>query len=452
MNQQRFTLTSHLRFIIPSLIGIFLFIIPIPQGDGITIPIALLSGWLQENIGTYVPAIMTALIVLTVLGTFITKAAQPEAIKKSPFFHTLFNVPIVWVIVRVIGAVFAVMTLFKLGPEWIWSDVTGGLLLSSEGLLTILFSVFLFAGLFLPLLLNFGLLELFGALLTKLMRPIFGLPGRSSIDCLASWLGDGTIGVLLTSKQYEEGYYTKKDAAVIGTTFSVVSITFCLVVIQEVNLGSYFIPFYATVSLSGLVAAIILPRIPPLSRKPDTYYNDQEGKDTMDIIPEGYTRFGYGYESALVQAKRNSSVSKFFADGMKNVLDMWMGVAPIVMAIGTTALIVAENTPFFEWIGTPFIPLLELLQIPEAEAASKSILVGFADMFLPTIFASGIESELTRFVIASLSVTQLIYMSEVGGLLLGSKIPVDFKDLVIIFLQRTFLTLLIIVGVAHLIF
>jgi nucleoside recognition membrane protein YjiH len=454
MNQQQYPIVSHLRFIIPSLLGIILFIIPIPlEGeDGITIPIALLSGWLQEQIGTFVPAIMTGLILLTVLGTFITKFGQPAFIKKSPFFHSLFNVPIVWVIVRVLGAVFAIMTLFKLGPEWVWSDATGGLLLSAEGLLTILFSVFLFAGLFLPLLLNFGLLELFGALLTKVMRPIFGLPGRSSIDCLASWLGDGTIGVLLTSKQYEEGYYTKRDAAVIGTTFSVVSITFCLVVISEVGLGSYFIPFYAAVSLSGLVAAIVLPRIPPLSRKPDTYYNDQEGKDTMEVIPEGYTRFGYGYTSALAQAKRNNSVTKFFADGMKNVLDMWMGVAPIVMAIGTTALIVAENTPFFEWIGVPFIPLLELLQIPEAEAASKSILVGFADMFLPAIFASGIESELTRFVIASLSVTQLIYMSEVGGLLLGSKIPVDFKDLVIIFLQRTFLTLLIIVAIAHMIF
>jgi nucleoside recognition membrane protein YjiH len=137
---------------------------------------------------------------------------------------------------------------------------------------------------------------------------------------------------------------------------------------------------------------------------------------------------------------------------MKNVLDMWMGVAPIVMAIGTTALIVAENTKFFEYIGMPLIPLLELLQIPEATEASRSILVGFADMFLPAIFGSGIESELTRFVIACLSVTQLIYMSEVGGLLLGSKIPVDFKDLVIIFLQRTFLTLLVIVAIAHMIF
>ncbi|MEL3972946.1 YjiH family protein [Rossellomorea oryzaecorticis] len=452
MNQQRFPLINHLQFLIPSLIGIFLFMVPIPQEDGITIPIAVLSGWLQDQIGSYVPVIMTALIILTVIGTFITKAARPAFITKYPFFLNLFDVRPVWVAVRVLGAIFAVMTLFKLGPEWVWSDATGGLLLNAEGLLTILFSVFLFAGLFLPLLLNFGLLELFGAILTKVMRPLFGLPGRSSIDCLASWLGDGTIGVLLTNKQYEEGYYTKKEAAIIGTTFSVVSITFSLVVISEVGLGSYFIPFYITVAVSGLIAAIILPRIPPLSRKPNTYYNGQEGKDTMEVIPEGYSRLGYGYKSAIVQAKGNNSAVKFFTDGMKNVLDMWMGVAPIVMAIGTTALIIAENTPFFEWIGMPFIPLLELLQVPEAAEASKSILVGFADMFLPAIFGSGIESEMTRFVIASLSVTQLIYMSEVGGLLLGSKIPVDFKDLVIIFLQRTFLTLFVIVAIAHMIF
>lgn len=75
------------------------------------------------------------------------------------------------------------------------------------------------------------------------MRPVFRLPGRSSIDCVASWLGDGTIGVLLTSKQYEEGYYTKREAAIIGTTFSVVSITFSLVVISQVNLGHMFVPF-----------------------------------------------------------------------------------------------------------------------------------------------------------------------------------------------------------------
>jgi nucleoside recognition membrane protein YjiH len=76
--------------------------------------------------------------------------------------------------------------------------------------------------------------------------------------------------------------------------------------------------------------------------------------------------------------------------------------------------------------------------------------VGFADMFIPSILASSIESDLTRFVIAALSVTQLIYMSEVGALLIGSKIPVNFFELFVIFILRTLVTLPIIALMGHL--
>ena len=103
---------------------------------------------------------------------------------------------------------------------------------------------------------------------------------------------------------------------------------------------------------------------------------------------------------------------------------MWIGVLPVVMAMGGIAVMIAEYTTFFQLLGMPFIPLLELLRIPEAVQASQTLVVGFADMFIPSVLASSIESEMTRFIIAATSVTQLIYMSEVGGLLLGSKIPV----------------------------
>ena len=59
---------------------------------------------------------------------------------------------------------------------------------------------------------------------------------------------------------------------------------------------------------------------------------------------------------------------------------------------------------------------------------------------------------MTRFVIGSLSVTQLIYMSEVGALLLGSKLPLNMKDLIIIFILRTLITLPIIALIAHIIY
>ncbi|MBM7648293.1 nucleoside recognition membrane protein YjiH [Bacillus ectoiniformans] len=445
----KFSLSSILLFIIPSLIGLAFFMVPLPTEDGVTIPIALLSDSLQGWIGDYIPAIMTYLIIAAALGTVIVKLFRPAFVRKSAFLATLFDISTVWAVIRVIGAIFAFMALYQVGPEIIHSDVTGGLLLND--LLAILFSTFLFAGLLLPLLLNFGLLEFVGYSLTKIMRPLFKLPGRSSVDCLASWLGDGTIGVLLTSKQYEQGYYTKKEASIVGTAFSVVSVTFCLVVISQVGLERYFIPFYVTVIVSGIIAALILPRIYPLANKGDTFINDDERKGDEESIPSGYSPISYGFEQAVVQAKKNKP-SEVVSDSFRNVFDMWLGVAPVVMALGTIALVIAEYTPVFQWLGVPFIPLLELLQIPSAAAASETIMVGFADMFLPAIIGADIESELTRFVIACLSVSQLVYMSEMGGLLLGSKIPVNLKDLIIIFLLRTLITLPIIAAAAHLIF
>ena len=155
---------------------------------------------------------------------------------------------------------------------------------------------------------------------------------------------------------------------------------------------------------------------------------------------------------ALEKAEKSPGVKAFFKEGAENVAEMWFGTLPVILAMGTAAMIVAEYTPVFDWLGLPFIFLYDLLRIPEAELASRTVIVGFADMFLPSVIASTIESEMTRFVVAATSVTQLIYMSEIGSIIMGSKIPVSLKDLFLIFLERTIVTLPVIALFAHLIF
>ncbi|WP_019612909.1 YjiH family protein [Psychromonas ossibalaenae] len=443
-------LATKLTFIIPSLIGLLLFMTPVSYQGALTIPIAIVSKGLQNFIGDSLTAIVTVIVVFTALVTLIHKLFKIKRIQQSKFFNTLIDVTPMWFVIRLLGAVFILMTFFGLGPESVHSANTGALVLND--LLPVLFCVFIFAGMLLPLLLNFGLLELFGTLLTKVMRPVFNLPGRSAIDCMASWLGDGSVGILMTSKQYEAKYYTQREAAVIGTTFSAVSITFSLVVISQVQLEHLFLPFYLAVCLAGIAAAVIVPKLPPLCWKKDCYIDGSEKHPDHELTPAGHNVFSWGLEQALLTAEKSSGFKHTVKDGLKNAIDMVFGVIPVVMAIGTMALIIAEYTPVFEYLGLPFVPLLELLQVPEAAAASKTIVVGFADMFLPSILAASIESDMTRFIIAAMSVTQLIYMSEVGALLLGSKIPVNIAELFIVFILRTLVTLPVIAGVAHLIF
>ena len=120
-----------------------------------------------------------------------------------------------------LAAIFVWLTYLGVGSEGtglvslITSGDQGGFVLYD--LLTTLVIIFVIAAILLPLLLDFGLLEFVGAKLTKVMRPLFKVPGRAAVDCITSWIGDGTLGVMLTCNQYEGGYYTAKEASIIAT-------------------------------------------------------------------------------------------------------------------------------------------------------------------------------------------------------------------------------------------
>ncbi len=438
-------------FLCLSILGIFLFIIPVSTPDGLKVPIALLANGLSANIVTFIHWFAYVVFIIAAVGSIVMHFVPQSG--KVTIFDALFRTHAFWTVMRILAVVFATLYLFQIGPEAFTSENTSGLLLNPDGgLVTMMFSLFLFAGLLLPLLTDFGLLEFFGSMMVKIMRPIFKIPGRAAIDCLASWVGDGTIGVLLTSRQYEQGNYTAREAATIATTFSVVSITFCFVIVETVDLGHYFLQFYGTVILVGLILAVIMPRIYPLRNKPDTNFDGSTPESRREDVPEGFNSFTFGLQNALDKAHSNRNLLNVVRSGFKNVLEMWFAITPVIMAFGTIALILAEYTSFFKILGMPFEPILQLFQIPYADEAAQTMIIGFADMLLPSILGAGIESELTRFFIATISVTQLIYMSEVGGLILGTKLPIKIWDLFIIFLIRTIISIPIVAFIAHLIF
>ena len=59
---------------------------------------------------------------------------------------------------------------------------------------------------------------------------------------------------------------------------------------------------------------------------------------------------------------------------------------------------------------------------------------------------------MTRFVICCVGLTQLIYMSEVGVMLLKTPLPLNLLNLLQVFCLRTLLLLPIAAGVGHIIF
>lgn len=446
---------SLMNFLIPSIIGIIIFMIPVKFDGEWTIIVKIFADFIAKTIGDYLPALCTIIItisfVMSVLASFNVKF-----IKENKLLDQTFSVTPVWLVLRILGFIVVWMVVLKdklnLGPffDMIVADESATFILND--LLTSLVIIFVIASMLLPLLLDFGLLEFIGAIFTKIMRPVFLIPGRAAVDCITSWIGDGTLGVMLTANQYESGYYSAKEAAIISTNFSAVSITFSLIVLSQVDMVDYFGVYYLLVCLVGIVCAIIVPRIPPLSLKKDDYV--VESNHTNEDIAENYSSsVQYGLDLAIKRAESHKGIGEFLKNGIENAFGMWFSVMPIVMIIGTASLVLANNTQVFEILGKPFLPLLNFLKVPESLAASKTMIVGFSDMFTPSIIAaSTIQSQMTKFIVATISVTQLIYLSEVGGLILASSIPVNLFELFAIFIERTIISLLIVAPIAHLLF
>lgn len=332
MKKESISIKDILWFIIPSLFGVLLLMTPFKYNGMTTVAVSVISKTINQWINAVFPIhyIILLIIFISCVLALCYRLFRPSFIEKNDLLKEISDITIFWLIIRLIGLALGLMTVLHIGPEMVCGKETGGLILFD--LIGGLFTIFLAAGFILPFLTEFGLLEFVGVFLTPIMRPFFQLPGRSAVNCVASFVGDGTIGIALTDKQYVEGYYTSREAATISTTFSAVS------------------------------------------------------------------------------------------------------------------------TPIFKILGTPFLPFLELLGIPEADIASQTMIVGFSDMVVPSIMAAEIHSEMTRFIVATVSIVQLIYMSETGAVILGSKIPINILELFIIFIERTIISLPIIVLMAHLFF
>ena len=444
---------SLFKFLIPSLLGLFLFVIPIPYGnlihlDGLStynIGIGFLAELIKIMASGHLENIALVVIVTSAVLSILSKFMNI----KNEFLRDLLNVSPFWLVCRILGAIFIVMTLFNVGPEFIKSDVTGGTMI---GLLPSLLAIFLVSGFLLPLVVDFGLMDLFGTMISRFMYKLFKVPGRSAIDAVSSWLGDGTLGIMITNTQYKQGFYTAKEACIISVCFSLVSLPFSTVIADQLGFMPMFVPFYLTVCLASLACALIMPRIYPLNKFNDSTYNNVNHLKE-ELVPSGTNLFSFGLNKAINRASTAPSFKEIMINGFKTVIDMYLALLPLVMAWGTLALIVAEFTPFFKIISIPVVFILKLLGIPDAIAAAPAVLVGFTDMFLPSIMVSGNDiSQVTQFIIGTLSITQLIYLTETGAVILKSDIPLKLKDLFVLFIVRTLISLPVITIIAKLIF
>ncbi|ABR47746.1 nucleoside recognition domain protein [Alkaliphilus metalliredigens QYMF] len=439
---------NKLKFVLLSIFGFIFFLMPFSINGESKIAISHIVNFVTGNmLDSFMGfTIICAWIVLIATMVFIFYSSKNE------FVNSVFKASPLNVVLRVVGSFLYLMVINNWFQNHAFAGMildgdTGGLMAGDGGLLTTLYITFFVGIIALPLLTHFGIVEFIGILLGPIVKKLFKVPGYSTIDAIASFVGDGTIGIVVTDNQYQRGYYNRREAYIIATSFSIVGIAFASAVAEELGFGHIFPIFYGSIALVTVILAFITSRM-SLKKFPPTYY---EGVTPNRIeIPKNKTVLQHSYESAIKQAG-DAKIGEVMIQALKNVVNIYVGFLPIIMAVGTLSLVVAEYTQFFNIISAPLVPLYTSIGYSKevAGAMAPASVAGFADMYLPALFISGSASEASRFFIGVLAFTQLVFMSETGMILVKSKIGLSFWDVTKVFLFRTMMSIPILIVITN---
>lgn len=297
-----------------------------------------------------------------------------------------------------------------------------------------IFTTVFVSGTFTVLITESGLVEFIAYYLEEFMQLLFRVPGYAAMDVISSFFSSSSVGVFITSKYYKEKKYTKREACLIASNFSVVSIGFMYAIIEIAQLQSVSFMVIATVFFMNIAIGIIMARIPPISSKENLLIDKSNRSNSKETKEEKNIRIAIerGKEKA-----QDFSVNKFVVVA-KQVWGFCGEILIQVIPIYFLSLLLMNNTNILETLAKPIGWFLDILQVPNGDIIAPGVFIGLFEVSLPAIYISEFIVELeARFFVAVLSMVQIVFFTETANAILQSQIPLNVRDLLLVWLVRT---------------
>jgi nucleoside recognition membrane protein YjiH len=361
--------------------------------------------------------------------------------------HFATKVSALFSVFKIIGFVLLLFIVFQFGPEIISQPVEslGGKSIGAFILNNILVSICISipaASLFLPFLLDYGLVDFVGVLSRPIMRPLFKLPGRAAVIMVSAFLGNFSIGHIAVNDQYKTGRMTAREGYVIGSSLSTVSVGFLMVLATNTHIMEHWNVYFWTAFLITLLVTVVGVRIRPLSKAPDTYYPGVSPRPEP-VYSRGLVK--NAWREAVDIAENADHPLRRIAYIQRETLGVLGTVATGTAFFATVGVILYTYTPIFSWIGYIFYPFMRIaLGAQEALTASTGASISFLEVTIPALLVTtGVWTLRIRYILAIIPVTSIVFLASFVPCLMGTELPVKFGELAVIWLERMLLSVLI---------
>jgi hypothetical protein len=301
---------------------------------------------------------------------------------------------------------------------------------------TVLFlmAVIILSGAFTSFISEFGIVSIANRVLSPLMKPLFGLPGATSIGVVATYLSDNPAIMPLTSDKGFLKYFKKWQVTTLinlGTVFGMGLIVTTFMLAQS----SADLPLGRAVLLGNLGA--ILGGI--VSVRLMGHFGKKKYGGDEDVLTEDEEGYGILHFREVRQGNVAQRALQSLLDGGAHGVKTGLDIMPGIIIICTLVMMLAygakdgvytgaayEGIAFFPWIGDKLSFLIEPLfgfSNPQAIAFPVTSLgsVGAAVAMVPKFLESGIVGAKEICVFTAIGICMAGFLSTHVGMMDGIK-------------------------------
>ena len=295
-----------------------------------------------------------------------------------------------------------------------------------------LMGVIIIAGAFTSLISEFGIVSIANRMLSPLMKPLFGLPGATSIGVVATYMSDNPAIMPLSADKGFLKYFKKWQVTTLvnlGTVFGMgLIVTTFMLALSSVSepLGRAVLLGNVGAILGGIVSVRLMGRF---------------GKNKYGAVEDVVTEDVEGYNLLLYREVRHGNLAQrtlqALLDGGVHGVKTGLDIMPGVIIITTVVMMLAygpsaggytggafEGIAFFPWIGEKLSFIIEPIfgfTTPEAIAFPVTSVgsVGAAIAMVPQFLESGIVDAKGICVFTTIGICNAGFLSTHVGMMDG---------------------------------
>lgn len=407
------------KVIIYSIIGIVIFFIPISIDNQTKTILNHMAYRLQINYGDILKICTVIYIILGVTKSILSK-------NKS-------SIQIIYSYLKVFS-IFIVISLFYSKYSIVLLDDNIAFIL--EEMILNLITALPLSAVFLPFILDFGLLEIVEGFTNKFMKKLFNLSGKTILNILMYLFNNCFCGYFMTELLYEKGKIRQKEACIIILNFSIASISVSTYIAEElkINKVNFFILSVFILFLTNL----ILCRIYPINKKKKSYYIKTSYKETNfknDKLKNSIKKY--------LQNKEDINIFKSMFGNLEKCIHILITVIPNLVLVMYLGNIIINNMDAVYNLKVVFLRILEFLNFNNINEMGIFFINGlFNDVVAIDTLNTNIDytSRLLIGVICILKCTSITTNILYVG---NSEIPVNKVDFLVSYIQRIVVILLI---------